>query len=164
MKKVLLATACASMLAGCVSDGAPAPVAMVTYPGQAFTVPWQLTPASTASEAQGERTQVSQVQGYGPLKGTPVALASVGMPMTAYPGPDKAVSPCRTAVVMQVRPVGATSVEAAAAGPQERLRNGTVRQQVFFRVVYDRGPIRELRQSSMLCTVRGNRVLDAKPV
>ena len=163
MKKVLVAAACASVLAGCVTDGAPPPVAMATYPGQAFTVPWQLTPASTASEGQGERTEVAEVQGYGTVRGTPKALSELATPMTPYPGGDRAVEPCRKAVAMQVRSVGATSVEAAAAGPQETFRGGAVRQQVFFRVMYDRGPTHEVRQSSLTCTVKGRRVLDAQP-
>ncbi len=159
------AVATALLLAGCAEQfgSAPPPVVMSRAPDQAFDVPWQLTPASTASEGAGERTQVSDVPGYGRVKGTPSALAQLATAPTAYPGPAIAVDPCRAAVQAQVAPVGATNVEAAAAGPERRLGNGAIRQQVFFRIMYSRGPVPEVRQSALVCTVRHGRVLNAVP-
>src|SRR2546423_357534 len=52
--------------------------------GLATQIPWQLTPASTASEAQGERTSVRYVPKFGRVRGTDIALANLEKTMTAY--------------------------------------------------------------------------------
>jgi hypothetical protein len=130
----------------------------------ATQIPWQLTPASTASEAQGERTSVRYVRKMGRVRGTDIALANLGKPMTAYPGAHSVVQPCRHAMLPQAARIGAYSVEAAAAGPEQHLR-GSRRQQVFFRILYRNENGIEVRQAALMCTlnVRGT-VIAAKPV
>jgi len=80
-------------------------------------IPWQLTPASTASQAQGERTTVRYVRRFGRVRATRVALANISKPMVPYPGPHEVLLPCRSVIQPQATRIGAYSVEAAAAGP-----------------------------------------------
>jgi hypothetical protein len=128
-------------------------------------IPWQLTPASTASRAQGEKTFVKYVSRVGRVRGTVVALGYVSTPMTAYPGPHGLVQPCRRVILPQATRIGAYSVEAAAAGPERSLRHGTKRQQVFFRIFYRHKGTIEVRQAALMCTLnaRGT-VTAANPV
>jgi hypothetical protein len=132
---------------------------------QGTQIPWQLTPASTASEAQGERTTIRYVRKLGRVKGTEVALANLSKPMTAYPGPHAVVQPCRRIMGPQATRIGAYSVEAAAAGPERHLQRGARRQQVFFRIFYRNANGIEVRQAALMCTMntRGT-IVAANPV
>jgi hypothetical protein len=124
-------------------------------------IPWQLTPASTASRAQGERTFVKYVIALGRVRGTVVALAYASTPMTAYPGPHGLVQPCRRVIQPQATRIGAYSVEAAAAGPERSLRHGTKRQQVFFRIFYRNKSTIEVRQAALMCTLNARGTVTA---
>jgi hypothetical protein len=127
-------------------------------------IPWQLTPASTASEAQGERTSVRYVRKFGRVRGTKIALANISKPMVPYPGPHGVVQPCRDVIQPQAARIGAYSVEAAAAGPERQLSNHVRRQQVFFRIFYRNKSGVEVRQAALICTLNANgAIVAAKP-
>ena len=130
----------------------------------AMEIPWQLTPASTASEAQGERTSVRYIRKFGRVRGTKVALANISKPMVPYPGPHRVVQPCRLVIQPQAARIGAYSVEAAAAGPERLLPRKVRRQQVFFRILYRSKDGIEVRQAALICTLnaRGT-IVAAKP-
>jgi len=151
---------CNFALAGCVTTSP-----WGSY-HQAMTteIPWQLTPASTASEAQGERTTVRYVRKFGRVRGTKVALANLSKSMVPYPGPHEVVQPCRGVIQPQATRIGAYSVEAAAAGPQKLLAHNVKRQQVFFRIFYRNKDGVEVRQAALMCTLnaRGT-IIAAKP-
>ena len=128
-------------------------------------IPWQLTQASTASRAQGERTSVKYVRKLGRVQGTDVALAYASTKMTPYPGPHSIVQPCLHVILPQATRIGAYSVEAAAAGPERHLRHGAKRQQVFFRIFYRKKNSIEVRQAALMCKVNaGGTVIAADPV
>ena len=166
----------ASGLGGCVSNdyvalfepsappavdpndvNAPAPV-----PSK---MPWQLTPASTASIAQGEKTIIVANGRFGKVKGTPLAVANLDKPLIAFARRGPIVAACRSTIEPQAKSIGAYSVQAAAAGPERRNPDGDRMQQVFFRIIYDRAAYLEVRQSALLCTIDGKgQVVDAHPV
>jgi hypothetical protein len=130
----------------------------------AMEIPWQLTPASTASEAQGERTSVMYIRKFGRVRGTKVALANISKAMVPYPGPHGVVQPCRDVIQPQATRIGAYSVEAAAAGPERRLHNDVRRQQVFFRIFYRHEGSVEVRQAALICTLNANgKIVAATP-
>ena len=168
-------------LSGCVFDdfvssvqtsfaGAPTPVVVaqidpVTLAGP-NAIPWQLTPASTASVAQGETTIVVDKPGVGRIRGTETALAKLGERIVPFSDATPVVSACKDAFDPQAKKEGAYSVEAAAAGPEKRTVKGRT-QQVFFRIFYadpkDQGV--EVRQAAIACTVgRKGQLLEASVV
>ena len=117
-------------------------------------IPWQLTPASAASEAQGETTLVADVPKVGRLRGTEKAIANWSQPIVPYANDSKIVTACKSAFEPQAKSAGAYFVEAAAAGPKRKVAEGWS-QQVFFRILYtdmaDNGV--EVRQASIDCTM-----------
>jgi hypothetical protein len=130
----------------------------------AMEIPWQLTPASTASEAQGERTSVRYIRKFGRVRGTKVALANISKPMVPYSSRHGVVQPCRDVIEPQAIRIGAYSVEAAAAGPERRLQNDVRRQQVFFRIFYRHKGGIEVRQAALICTLNGSgKIVTATP-
>ena len=137
------------------------PLAVAPVPS---AIPWQLTPASTASIAQGESTIIVANATYGKVKGTPLAIANLDKPLFAFTKRGRIVDACREVIAPQAKGIGAYSVQAAAAGPVKTADGARV-QQVFFRIVYDRPEYLEVRQSALLCKVDpAGRVLEAKPV
>ena len=163
--------ACAA-LGGCVgddgffalSDAPPPPVEALATAPTASAIPWQLTPASTASIAQGESTIIVASAKYGKVKGTPLAIANLDKPVFAFAKRGRIVDACREIIAPQAKGIGAYSIQAAAAGPV-KTDNGARVQQVFFRIVYDRPEYLEVRQSALLCKVdRAGRILEFKPV
>ena len=159
---------------GCVTDDvflalsdAPRPMptqAIAIAVPQPSAIPWQLTPASTASIAQGETTVVVPNQKYGKVKGTPLAIANLDKPVFAFTKRGRVVDACRDVIAPQAKGIGAYSVQAAAAGPV-KSEGGDRVQQVFFRIIYDRPEYVEVRQSALLCKIDpAGRVLEAKPV
>ena len=153
-------------LGGCVFDDAfnqaqpgvtaPQPVALVD-PGSLAgpnAIPWQLTPASSASRAQGETTVLVDKPGVGRIRGTEKALAQLNERIVPFAKPSKVVNACKEAFDAQARRAGAYSIEAEAAGPERKAVKGR-RQQVFFRIFYadpkDQGV--EVRQASIACSV-----------
>lgn len=172
MKSIAVVLACAT-LGGCVTDGSflalsdappPLPTQALAAAPQPSAIPWQLTPASTASIAQGETTIIAANEKYGKVKGTPIALANLDKPVYAFAKRGRIVDACRDVIAPQAKGIGAYSVQAAAAGPVTNEGRDRA-QQVFFRIIYDRPDYVEVRQSALLCKVDpGGRVLEAKPV
>ena len=156
---------CGLALAGCATSGDMGSYRPEAQHGAMATeIPWQLTPASTASEAQGERTSVRYVRKFGRVRGTRVALANISKPMIPYPGTHGVVQPCRAVMQPQAMRIGAYTVEAAAAGPEQKLPNQFRRQQVFFRIFYRSKQGIEVRQAALICTLNANgRVVAARP-
>ncbi len=177
--KIIVGSAFLSInLGGCVLDdafsqarpsaAAPPPVALVDPASLAGAnaIPWQLTPASAASRAQGEATVVVDKPGVGRIRGTEKALAQLDERIVPFVKPGKVVTACKEAFDAQARHVGAYSMEAEAAGPERKAANGR-RQQVFFRIFYadpqDGGV--EVRQASIACTLGpGGRLMDAAAI
>ncbi len=162
-------------LGGCVLDdafgqaqpsvAAPQPAALVEPASLAGpnAIPWQLTPASAASRAQGETTVVADKPGVGRIRGTEKALAQLNERIVPFAKPGKVVTACKQAFDAQARHAGAYSIEAEAAGPERKSAKGR-RQQVFFRIFYadpqDGGA--EVRQASVACTMgAGGRLVEA---
>ena len=158
----LALSGCAGIPFGPTSVGDP--VAVVDP--ASVKIPWQLTPASTASEAQGEVTRVYDLPGHGPVRATAVAAALIDTPMTPFrDGGDRVVRACREVVERQARGIGAYDVDAGVAGPTRRTRSGRHATQVFFRIFYRRGDLTEVRQASLRCVVdRRGRLVGATPV
>ena len=150
------------------SDPAPVAVAQVdpaTLSGP-NSIPWQLTPASAASVAQGEVTVVADKPGVGRIRGTEKALSQLDQRIVPYAKSGRVVSACKDSFDAQAKKVGAYSVEAAAAGPERKIAKGRS-QQVFFRIFYadpkDNGV--EVRQASVACTVSNEgQLMAASPV
>ena len=161
------------LLGGCVTDDAftalaerqPAPVQAVTAAvPQPSPIPWQLTPASTASIAQGESTIIVPNEKFGTVKGTPVAIANLEKPVVAFARRGRVVEACRKVIEPQAKGLGAYSVQAAAAGPETR-KDGERVQQIFFRVIYDRPDYVEVRQAALICKIDPqDRVVEANPI
>ncbi len=117
-------------------------------------MPWQLMPASAASAAKGETTEVVERPGLGRIRGTRTALTQLDEKIVPYAKNGPIVTACKQAFDSQARAQGAYSIEAAAAGPERRTVKGRS-QQVFFRIFYsdpkDSGV--EVRQASVACSV-----------
>ncbi len=98
-------------LGGCVFDdvvssmqtslvAAPTPVVAQVEPAALAgpnAIPWQLTPASTASVAQGETTVVVDKPGVGRIRGTETALAKLDERIVPYGADTQVVSACKDA-------------------------------------------------------------------
>lgn len=162
-------------LGGCVvDDDLNLFTAVATAPNQAeltapppipSKMPWQLTPASTASVAQGEKTIIVADARFGRIKGTPIAVADLDKPLIAFAPRGPIVEACKQTIEPQAKSIGAYSVQAAAAGPARRDADGDRLQQVFFRIIYDRPAYLEVRQSALICKVdRAGQVIEARPV
>ncbi len=174
MKRIIsvpFAIVLASGLSGCVMDDAFGPLKASVNDSDARVaatqaavnpealagrspIPWQLTPASAASRAQGEATVVVNRSGLGTIRGTEQALAQLDQTIVPFQANSVNVTSCKKAFEPQARANGAYSVEAAAAGPV-RKRQRMLTQQVFFRIFYadpkDNGV--EVRQASIACSV-----------
>ena len=72
--------------------------------GSVWSMPWQLTPASPASAAQGEKTILAWVSDLGFVRGTPTVLGTLKSPMVPRPGRNAAVEPCREVVLAAAAP------------------------------------------------------------
>ena len=118
--------------------------------------------ASSAS-ANAEETTLGYVEPYGFVRDTPAALASLTQPLSPAPGRNDLVAACRAMVEKSAEAHGAERVEAVSAGPQRRVRDGTVAP-VRFRIFYP-GILRsQVRQAKLLCKAdRAGNVVDARP-
>lgn len=117
-------------------------------------IPWQLTPASAASRAQGEVTSLVDVPTVGKVRGTEKAVADWNRAIIPFSKDDKVVEACKKAFEPQATSAGAYYLEAASAGPKQKAAKGW-HQQVFFRILYhdpSEGGV-EVRQASIDCTV-----------
>ncbi len=128
-----------------------------------WQMPWQISPASTASKAQGEETVLAYVPNTGYVRGTPEAVASIGVPLAIAPGPNRTVEACRDVVESEASKIGAREVEAASAGPHRRNRRGQYEGPVRMRITYATSNGFEVREATMTCIVdaRG-KIVDAK--
>ena len=171
-QSIVVIMACA-MVGGCVTDDTflalsdaptPMPIQALAVAPPPSAIPWQLTPASTASIAQGESTIIVANEKYGKVKGTSLAIANLEKPVFGFTRRGRIVDACRDVIAPQAKGIGAYSVQAAAAGPVKN-EDGARVQQVFFRIIYNRPEYVEVRQSALLCKVDpGGHVLEAKPI
>ena len=81
-----------------------------------WQMPWQIAPIGPASAAAGEQTILSMVPGTGLVKGTSVALQSIGQPLPEVPGRNRTVETCRAVVTSEASKAGAKQVEAVSMG------------------------------------------------
>lgn len=147
------------------ADVGPVAVAAAAPPAAGkWTMPWQLDPASAASEAQGERTFTSEVPGIGRVKGTAPAIKYASYPLSSIPvrpGPNRTLDACRDTVAKEASQHGAEKVEAISYGPDRRTREG-YEGPVAFRIFYKKPDGVEIRQSVLTCKVdRAMRIKDA---
>ncbi len=169
----LAAAVAALSLGACVSPNASGPrlaaadvgpAATSSAPAPKWTMPWQLDPASAASEAQGERTFVSEVPGIGRVRGTAPAIKYASYPLTSIPvkpGPNRTLRACRDTVAKEAGQHGAEKVEAISYGPDRRTPEG-YEGPVAFRIFYKKPDGVEIRQSVLTCKVdRAMRIKDA---
>jgi hypothetical protein len=125
-------------------------------------MPWQLNPISQRSIASGEQTVSSFVPGTGYVRGTPLALASIGHELPGVAGANRTVETCRQTVEGEARKLGAKQVEAVSAGPDRRNAKRQYVGPVLMRVTYQRGSDYEVREATLTCIVdtRG-KIVDA---
>jgi len=125
-----------------------------------WQVPGQLQPVATGGTS--ERLVRAFVPETGWVRGTPEAVASVGTPLEAAPGPNRTVETCRTVVQSEAERLGAREVEAVSAGPHRRNGKGQYVAPVRMRITYVRPDGYEVRLATMTCIVdRRNRIVDA---
>lgn len=137
-----------------------APVAAAPNASAAsWQMPWQISPASAASQAETTLVYVPQT-GY--VRGTPEALASLGTPLRAASGPNRTVEACREVVLSEAAKIGAREVEAVSAGPHRRDAKGRYVGPVHMRITYARLGGYEVREATMTCLVdRNGKIVDA---
>lgn len=144
---------------------ASAPAAPTSGPNSSaasWQMPWQLSPVTTASVEKGEETVQVYVPETGYVRGTRVAVASIGQPLRQVPGPNRTVDACRDVVRSEASKVGAKEVEAVSAGPQRRDRLGRFIAPVQMRITYARLGEYEVREARLMCIVDGRgKIVDA---
>lgn len=166
------ALAAAISTGGCLQRGPTASVGTVALAAVAeppdtsaasWQMPWQISPATSASKAQGEETVLAYVPNTGYVRGRPEVVASIGTPMTPAPGTNRTVEACRDVVESEASKIGAREVEAASAGPHRRNRRGHYEGPVRMRITYATSNGFEVREATMTCIVdaRG-KIVDAK--
>ncbi|MCJ2067905.1 hypothetical protein MKK75_03610 [Methylobacterium sp. J-030] len=127
-----------------------------------WQMPWQIAPIGPASSAAGEQTILSVVPGTGLVKGTPVALQSIGQPLPAIPGRNRTVDTCRATVMSEATKAGAKQVEAVSVGADRTDKKGDYFAPVLFRITYERPMMYEVREAAMICVVnRQGGIVDA---
>ena len=127
------------------------------------TASQQLEPAASAEAGSREETVLGYIEPYGFVRDTPAALASLAQPLAPAPGRNDLVAACRAMVEKSAEAHGAERVEAVSAGPQRRVRDGSVAP-VRFRIFYP-GVLRsQVRQARLLCKAdRDGNIVDAQP-
>src|SRR4051794_37875141 len=120
------------------------------------------SPNASGSQAEAE-TVLAYIPPYGFVRDTPAALAALMQPLAPAPGRNDLVEACRAMVEKSAEAHGAARVEARSAGPQRRVRNGSVAP-VQFRILYP-GVLRsQVRQARLTCKAdRAGRIIDAQP-
>jgi len=117
---------------------------------------------AAASDQADRQTVLAYWPNIGFVRGTTEALATVGRPLTAVPGPNRAVEPCRAAVEAEAVKLGARKVEAVSAGPERRDARGRFVGPVLIRITYDRPGSDEVRLATLTCVVdRSGSIVDA---
>ena len=161
--RIFAAGAVALALAGCQHLGFAGTVPTAPA-GAQWNMPWQLSLASAASEAQGERTFVAYSNSLGFVKGTRQAIDYLDYPLSSIPTSsqrNRTVEACKGVVEAEAGKLGATRVEAVAGGPDRRTVSG-YEGPVAFRILYRKAAGYEVRQSYMTCKVdRRGKIQDA---
>jgi len=160
--------------AGCLDQSATTSltagsVAVATTPDPAgssaasWQMPRQISPVPEAAEGQREQTVLAYIPNTGFVRGTREAVAAIGAPLEAAPGPNRTVEACREVVESEAAKIGAREVEAVSAGPHRRNRQGQYEGPVRMRIIYATSNGFEVRQATMTCIVdaRG-RIVDAR--
>jgi hypothetical protein len=96
---------------------------------------------------------VTYVPGVGIVRGTRPALAGLAAPLRPARGLNRAVAACREAVRAEAGKLGARSVEAVSAGPEQRNPKGQTVGPVRVRITYERVGGYEVREATMRCVV-----------
>jgi hypothetical protein len=96
---------------------------------------------------------VTYVPGVGLVRGTRPALAGLAAPLRPARGLNRAVAACREAVRAEAGKLGARSVEAVSAGPEQRNPQGQTVGPVRVRISYERLGGYEVREATMRCVV-----------
>jgi len=96
---------------------------------------------------------VTYVPGVGIVRGTRPALAGLAAPLRPARGLNRAVAACREAVRAEAGKLGARSVEAVSAGPEQRNPQGQTVGPVRVRITYERLGGYEVREATMRCVV-----------
>ncbi|TNC08767.1 hypothetical protein FF100_28425 [Methylobacterium terricola] len=152
--KFFLGTFATSMLVTSMVGRADADYAFLPpIADPAWAMPWQLSPASAASRAQGEQTLLIDIQGFGTVRGTQTALNYLFTPLFEQSGRNALVEACRDVVAQAAGKLGSVQVEAVSAGSERRTRDG-ITAPVAFRLIYARFNGREdyeVRQSTLTC-------------
>ena len=127
-----------------------------------WQMPWQIAPIGPASAAAGEQTIMSMVPGTGLVKGTAVALQSIGQPLPEVPGRNRTVDTCRATVMSEAGKAGMKQVEAVSAGVDKTNKKGDYFAPVLFRITYATPMMYEVREATMICVVnRKGAIVDA---
>ena len=84
------------------------------------------------------------------MRGTRPGLAA---PLRPARGLNRAVAACREAVRAEAGKLGARSVEAVSAGPEQRNPQGQTVGPVRVRITYERLGGYEVREATMRCVV-----------
>jgi hypothetical protein len=100
-----------------------------------------------------EDVDVTYVPGVGLVRGTRPALAGLAAPLRPARGLNRAVAACREAVQAEAGKLGARSVEAVSAGPEQRNPQGQTVGPVRVRITYERVGGYEVREATMRCVV-----------
>ena len=115
-----------------------------------WQMPWQITPIAYGSAKHRERIAEAVVPGTGRVRGTPMALQSIGRPLVSAEGKNRTVASCRNKVSQEARKFGAKEVEVVSAGP-ESFRDGVFSGPVRVRITYAYRGKYEVRQSILTC-------------
>lgn len=159
LRSICCATVISALAAPAMAQDAPA---APDTSAATWQMPWQIAPIGPASDAAGEQTILSMVPGTGLVKGTPVALQSIGQPLPEVPGRNRTVETCRTVVTSEASKAGAKEVEAVSAGADKTDRKGDYFAPVLFRITYERPMVYEVREAAMICVVnRKGGIVDA---
>ncbi|KAA2234839.1 hypothetical protein [Salinarimonas soli] len=162
----LAVSACVSPLARQEAPLVTASIAVAAAPtpsesAASWQMPWQISPVTIQSEAR-EETALAWVPQTGYVRGSRVALASLGRPLVAAEGPNRTVEACRNVVQSEAAKIGAREVEAVSAGPHRRIAGGRYQGPVEMRITYARPGGYEVRMARMTCVVdSGGKIVDA---
>jgi len=122
-------------------------------------MPWQLNPIAKHGR---ERIFKAYVKGTGTVRGTRIALRSIGHPLLRAPGVNRTVSACKAVVTSEAKKIGAKQIEAASAGPDRINAKGHYVGNVLFRINYLRHHHYEVREAMLTCVVDRNlKIVDA---
>ena len=127
-----------------------------------WQMPWQIRPIVYAERRRRERIVEAFVPKTGQVRGTRIAIATIGMSLRPAPGPNRTVKACRAVVAKEAAKLGAREVEAVSAGPEHLTTSRKFVAPVKFRITYKTRKAYEVRISVLSCVVsRRNKLLNA---